>query len=233
MDCLFCIELLFSTGPQPCDTKADVCLLVDASSSITFYNPSYDNWSLQLEFLSQLVNLFKIGPDDTRVGAVVFSDDAHLEFALDTYTNAISVKNAIMNITYLNQSTNTEEAFIVAREQCFNFANGDRPNIQNLAIIISDGRPEPFSVSAAVVAAQSLKDRPTAATVLAIGVTDMIDKNFLHDISSPPQIENKNYFATADFKTLGTIRKEIGTATCEIITGKSSLLNFYLATCFA
>ena len=169
-----------------------------------------------------MVNLFKIGPDDTRVGAVVFSDDARLEFTLDTYTNAISVKNAIMDITYLNKTTtNTEEAFIVAREQCFNFANGDRPNIQNLAIIISDGRPEPFSVSAAVAAAQSLKDRPTAAIVLAIGVTDMIDKNFLQDISSLPQIENQNYFTTADFNTLGTIRREVSAATCEVIKGKN------------
>ena len=103
-----------------------------------------------------------------------------------------------MNIRYLNQSTNTEEAFIVAREQCFNFANGDRQNIQNLAIIISDGRPEPFPVPAAVAAAQALKD--TGAIVLAIGVTSRIDKTFLQDISSPPQIENQNYFTSADYQ---------------------------------
>ena len=227
MACLFYIELFFPTGPQPCDTKVDICLLVDASSSITYYNPSdnsLDNWLLQLQFLSQLVDLFKIGPDDTRVGAIVFSDDVHLEFSLDTYTNAISVKNAIMNIRYLNQGTNTEEAFIVAREQCFNFANGDRQNIQNLAIIISDGRPEPFPEPAAVAAAQALKD--TGAIVLAIGVTSRIDKTFLQDISSPPQIENENYFTTADFSTLGTIRREVSAATCEAITGKSLLFHF-------
>ena len=223
---IFTLILHYFSGPDPCEAKVDLCLIVDASDSITFYNPpdgSYDNWQLQLDFLSLLVDLFTIGPDATRVGAVVFSEDVRLAFSLDTYTDVESVKKAIYNLDYLDQQTNTAEAFRVTREECFNIATGDRPNIQNLAIIISDGRPEPnadMRIPAALQEAQALRD--TGVIILAIGVTDRIDADFLRDMSSLPQIEGQNYFTATDFNFLGTIRRSLVEETCEKIKGNLS-----------
>ena len=168
---------------------------------------------------------FKIGPDDTRVGAVVFSTDVKLVFELNKYTDAASVNKAIKNITHSNQTTNTAEAFKVAREQCFNIANGDRSNFKNVAILISDGRPEPdpdTKVPAALKEAQTLKDNGTI--VFAIGVTNWINKDFLRDISSIPQIENQNYFTAPDFTSFTSIKKIFSNEACEEITGKQKTL---------
>lgn len=47
-----------------CETKVDVCLIIDSSGSIRDNNPadrSYDNWQLLLDFLSTLVGAFTIG----------------------------------------------------------------------------------------------------------------------------------------------------------------------------
>ena len=164
---------------------------------------------------------FKIGPDDTRVGAVVFSTNVTLVFKLNKYTDAASVNNAIKNLTHSNQTTNTAEALKVAREQCFNTANGDRSNFKNVAILISDGRPEPdphTKIPAALKEAQALKDNGTI--VFAIGVTNWIDKDFLRDISSTPQIENQNYFTAPEFTALTRIKKAFSREACEEITGK-------------
>ena len=122
----------------------DLCFIIDSSGSIRDNNPpggTPDNWDLQLRFLSRLVDLFTIGPTATKVGAVVFSEQVNLVFTMDTFTDAQSIKDAILGLTYFGQTTNTPEGLKVTREQCFNQANGERPGILNLAIFISDGVP--------------------------------------------------------------------------------------------
>ena len=161
----------------------DLCFIVDASKSIKHYNPA--NWALQLEFLTLIVDRFTVSPKEVRIGAVVFSDHAELAFKLNNFTDAEAVKNAIFNVKYLNRSTNTAEAFRITREQCFNVANGDRHNVQNMAILISDGRPEPdenIRVPAALAEAEALKN--TDVILLAIGVTNHIDVDFLQCVIS-------------------------------------------------
>ncbi len=201
----------------------DLCFIVDSSGSIRDNNPadgSFDNWRLQLDFLAQLVDLFTIAPDATRVGAVVFSEQVNLMFALNTYEDAESVKNAILGLAYLGQTTNTPEAFRVTREQCFSSRNGDRPNVQNLAIFISDGVPFPTNrKDPALREAELLKN--TRVSLVAIGVTDVIDLDFLRTISSPPQVQGQNYFVAVDFTALEEIRRAVGEGTCEVVQGIS------------
>ena len=208
---------------ETCNAKADICFIVDASTSITYYNTqdeSSDNWALQLEFLTRIVDRFTVSPNDVRIGAVVFSEDAELAFKLSNFSDAETVKREIFKMKYLNQSTNTADAFKVTGDECFKFSNGDRHNIPNLAILISDGRPEPDEnrrVPAALAEAEALKDKN--ATLLTIGVTDRIDADFLRSVSSAPQIEGQNYFLAPDFKYLGTIQEAVVEGSCEPITG--------------
>ena len=203
-----------------CAVQVDLCFIIDSSGSIRDNNPpggQPDNWDLQLQFLSGLVDLFTIGPTATKVGAVVFSEQVNLVFTLDTYTDAQSIRDAILGLAYLGQTTNTPEGLKVTREQCFNQANGDRPNVQNLAIFISDGVPFPANrKDPAMREAESLKG---VATVIAIGVTDVIDRDLLKTISSSPQTENQNWFVAVDFSELDIIRRSVGEGTCEVVAG--------------
>ena len=198
----------------------DLCFIIDSSGSIRDNNPpggSPDNWQLQLEFLSRLVDLFSIGPTATKVGAVVFSEQVNLVFTLDTFQDAQSIKDAILNLAYLGQTTNTPEGLRVTREQCFSRSNGDRPNVQNLAIFISDGVPfPPERRDPAIREAEALK---SVTNVIAIGVTNVIDRELLKTISSSPQIENQNWFVAVDFSALGTIRRAVGEGTCVALEG--------------
>ena len=142
-------------------------------------------------------------------------------FTLDTFTDAQSVKDAINGIAYMGQETNTPEALKVTREQCFNRANGDRHNVQNLAIFISDGVPYPDNRrDPAIVEAQALKG--SSVSVIAIGVTDIIDKDLLRIISSPPQIEGQNFFTAVAFTDLATIRRAVGEGTCDVVKGSKA-----------
>ena len=198
----------------------DLCFIIDSSGSIRDNNPpggQPDNWQLQLEFLSRLVDLFTIGPDATKVGAVIFSDQVRLAFSLDTYTNAQSIKDAIYSLPYFGQTTNTPEGLRVTREECFSQANGDRANVQNLAIFISDGVPHPENLrDPAIREAEALK---RVTSVIAIGVSNVIDRDLLRTISSAPQVENQNWFLAVDFSELDIIRRSVGEGTCEVVAG--------------
>ena len=200
----------------------DLCFIIDSSGSIRDNNPpggQPDNWQLQLDFLSRLVDIFTVGPDATKVGAVVFSELVNLVFTLNTFTDAQSVKDAILRLPYLGETTNTAEALMVTREQCFSRQNGDRAKVSNLAVLISDGVPFPlFRKDSALREANALK--ASGVSVVAIGVTNVIDGDFLRDISSPPQLKGRNFFVAADFAVLEEIRRSVGTGTCVLVEGR-------------
>ena len=206
--------LVSFVDPQRCTQVADICLIIDSSGSITEH--SDDNWRLMREFLSSLVDYFTVGHDQTRFGAVVFSDAAKLEFALNRYNDAESVKRALMSLKHLRQETNTPDAIQVAREQCFNVANGDRPEIQNVAIIVTDGVPHPANRrNPAIAQAHVLRSYNTR--MIAVGITDRIDMDFLKEMSSQPQKEGKDFFRSADFTALDQISKTVADVGCATI----------------
>ena len=209
--------------PEPCEQKkVDLCFIIDSSGSITDANPrdnSYDNWDIQKKFVASLLDLFEIAPDATRVGAVVFSETVSLEFSLDTYTDTQSVKDAILDLVHMNGETNTPEAFRIATSECFNKARGDRPNVDNLAIFISDGKPHPPETRTEPAKAEAEALKMTGARVISIGITNDISEDFLQSVSSPPQIEGESYFKVANFRALTAIRKAVGEGTCKKIIG--------------
>ena len=196
----------------------DICLIIDSSGSIRDKNPSdgTDNWQLQLEFLATLIGAFTIGPDDTRVGAIVFSTKATLAFSLNDYTTIDEIQNAIRNIAYMGGWTNTPKALLQTRLQCFNPTTGDRPGVDNLVIIVTDGTPHPYKKKEPAIREAAVL-RNTEVTMIAIGVTDMIDEDFVKEMSSPPQIKDQNYFMAADFSALSKIATNIVAVTCGML----------------
>ncbi len=206
-----------------CETPVDLCLIIDSSGSIRDNNPadgSYDNWDLQLQFLASLVGAFSISSSGTRVGAVIFSEQVVLGFYLDTYNTKEEIQRAITSTPYIGQTTNTPEALIQTRTQCFNQARGDRPNVVNLAVIVTDGLPfPPTRRQPAIDEAAAL--RATGVTMIAIGITDFVDVDFLRQMSSPPQIEGENFFTATDFTALREISRTVAQGTCDaVIAGR-------------
>ncbi len=212
----------------------DLCFVIDSSGSIRDNNPadrSFDNYELQLQFLTSVVSAFTIGPDATRVGAILFSEQVILHFALDTYDTAGAINAALLATPYLGQTTNTPQALIQTRTECFSTGNGDRPNVPNLAIVITDGVPFPDSRrSPALDEARALRD--SGATVISIGITDNIDADFLREMSSPPQIEGQNYFTATDFNALQEIQNTVVEGTCTTLEGKTVVLFFKRPLCW-
>ena len=68
-------------------------------------------------------------------------NEAWLNFYLTNFTDVQSLRTAINNIRYLDENTNTTGGLRLMRTEIFNAANGDRPDVPNVAILITDGNP--------------------------------------------------------------------------------------------
>ena len=66
---------------------------------------------------------------------------AYLQFYLPNYTDTQSLERAIRRIHYCDENTNTTGGLQVARTELFNAANGDRSDVLNVIVLITDGNP--------------------------------------------------------------------------------------------
>jgi collagen type VI alpha len=109
-------------------------IILDASTSV-----QPENWDKMLLSTRRLVRDIDSKGDNVRIGLVVFSTEAHVEFHLNSYKNKDDIIDAISRIKYTYGMTNTADALKLMRTEMFSPANGDRPGIANLAIVITDG----------------------------------------------------------------------------------------------
>ena len=68
-----------------------------------------------------------------------FSQRANTEFTLDRYTDKTSLVEAIRNIQHTGGDTNIADGLRLMRRMLFSGRNGDRSDVKNVAIVITDG----------------------------------------------------------------------------------------------
>lgn len=190
---------------------ANIMLLMDSSSSIWIVD-----YEKQLNFAQTLVDNFDIGPTDTqvRLGAITFSNRAHLEFSIDRYNDSRHLKRALGNIPYRSGQTNTAEALQLLKKEI-----QPRLSIYKspfMAIVITDGRSR--DALATSLAAKELHE--LGVHVYAIGVGSSCDINELKSIVS----DKKNVRLVDSYSALQGIAISFGVKTCE---GRSHFILLY------
>ena len=199
-----------------CEAALDIVMVVDSSGSIRDNNPtdgSYDNWALLLDFLVDIVNRFRIGPDYTQIGLVVYSEYAFNQFYLNTYQDKDSMINAIRSMRYLGSFTNTSGGLRKMHSEQFTFERGDRSNRENIAIVITDGVS---NREAENTITEAEKAHNKSIKIFSLGITNSIDRNEVRRISSLPQELNRNYFFAESFQqsALSNVLVQVSEQSC-------------------
>ena len=109
--------------------------MVDESGSI-----GTGSFNVTKSFLSQLVGLLDVDSGNTRMGLVTFSSSARKHFDLTTHSSASSIQSAILSLRYSRGSTNTAGALSYVRTTMLTSAAGDRPNVPNVVVLMTDGK---------------------------------------------------------------------------------------------
>lgn len=155
----------------------DLAILLDASGSVEL-----KNFELMKDFVRELIPVVDEGGNNVRVGVIVFESNASVQFYLRSFKTRNDVLNAIRKIKYTEgSSTNTAVALEYMRTTMFNGTKGDRPNVDNVAILMTDGKSDNTSLT--VAAARRAKEQ--GVTIYAIGI-DNPNTVELDDIASEP-----------------------------------------------
>lgn len=188
--------------------------VVDSSGSIRYGNTGgEDNWHLILEFVTDMIKIFDIGPSGTRIGLVMYSDRAVSKFYLNTFGFMDQVVDAVVALEgqFMGGQTNTSGGLRVMLEDQFNRFNGDRPDIKNIAVVITDGES---NVDRQRTIPDAEAARSAGIAIFSIGVTNAVNEQELRQMSSMPQYRDQNYYMSAGFDVLGDILAKVASETC-------------------
>ena len=113
----------------------DIIFVVDESGSI-----GSSNFNLVKSFLSRLVCRLDIDSGNTRVGLVTYASNVGSGFNLSDYNTVAPMQSAISRLTYSTGGTNTSGALAYVRTTMLTAAAGDRSNVPNVVVVLTDGQ---------------------------------------------------------------------------------------------
>ena len=187
-----------------CDeAEIDLVFVLDASTSVTA-----PNFELMKDFVKDFLFIADIDNGNVRVGIIIYSTEDYVQFQLNTYRSKVEIFDAIDNIPYRYGSTNTADALNTMRTEMFTRANGDRPNVPNICIVVTDGVS---NINSRRTIPEAEQARAEGIHIYAIGI-GLTDTTELDGIASQPASENS--FAVQEFSELRTLRDQVFSAFC-------------------
>ena len=178
--------------------------VVDSSTSVT-----EQNFLVVKDFMIDFLSEASIDDGSVRVGVILFSDDDYLQFQLNDYSDKLSLLRAIDAIPYKRGNTNTADALQTMRSEMFTRANGDRPNVQNVALVITDGVS---NINQPRTIPEAERARAEGIHIYSIGI-GLSDTKELDAMASRPADENS--FTVQEFNELYILREQIFHALCK------------------
>ncbi|XP_034725868.1 matrilin-4 isoform X2 [Etheostoma cragini] len=178
--CLLTLAALASARPkagpeQKCKSgPVDLVFLIDSSRSVRPHE-----FETMRKFMIDILSTLDIGLNATRVGVVQYSSQLRNEFSLKTHAKLDAMVKNINEIIPLAQGTMTGLAIKYIMNSAFIAEEGDRPQVPNVAVIVTDGRPQDRVAEVAVEA------REKGIEIYAVGVA-RADMASLRAMASPP-----------------------------------------------
>ena len=181
--------------------------LLDSSGSI-----GESNFELVRQFVLDVSRIFRIGPRNTQIGVIIFSDSSQVIFNLNRHQDRQSLERAIRRIPYLAGATDTAEGLRDLLNG-FSAASGVRllsEAVPRVAIVLTDGHSDiPTLTERAALAVLA-----AGIQVYAVGVGESFNMEELQTIASHPDerfIHSAATFGTREFQTL---RRELRATAC-------------------
>jgi hypothetical protein len=172
-----------STSMECCNNgRVDVALVIDSSESIVMSEFHFEMlWSLT----ENIIMTADVESGNVRFALTVFTHKVFNEFLLNKYKTRSDMIEHISDLPIRSGSTKTGQALKNLYTNVFKASSGDRNNVQNVAIVITDGE----SINSTYTAAQAYKAKSSGIQIIAVGI-DVADISELYEIASTPKDEN-------------------------------------------
>lgn len=181
-----------------------MAIILDAS-----WSPFY-SYELSQDLATLLVQGLNFNFGRIQVAVVTFQDTADVRFQLNTYTLQDEVVTAIaFDQDIWRSGTNTADAFSILTDQIFTSANGDRNGIDNIAIVLSDGKS---NVDSDLTISKAEAARNSGIRVVSVGMGSNVNPGELEGMASEPA--SQNVFYLPDENQLEDVANQILDAIC-------------------
>lgn len=188
-----------------CGNKpADVVFLLDSSNSI--WGPHFRT---QLQFVKDVVSMFQVDVNHTRIGIVTYGSRVRREFYLNEFLTKPGVLSAIDRIRQMQgYATHTPRAIKFMRQTMFTTEKGARADVAKIGIILTDGQ----SSNMLLTVWEASKAKKDNVNIFAIGIGSKINTRELRLMASRPTHEH--FFKVTDFHALQNIKDMLAVRTC-------------------
>ncbi|KAL3863774.1 hypothetical protein ACJMK2_005509 [Sinanodonta woodiana] len=195
------------------EAKVDLVIILDASSSVT-----QNNFDKMKVFAEQIADYSNISSGAVRLGVLTYSTNVKDIFYLKTYSNKGDIIQAIRNIEYTKGNTNTAGAIKRATDTFFLKGNGDRDDVRNVLVILTDGKS---NINEENTIKEANNARASGIHIFAVGIKDA-DEEELNGIADKPAIQNR--FFVDEFDKLAEILDKLFIRICRDMTNDQSSL---------
>ena len=206
---------------DPCFAKVDLVFILDSSTSVG--NNNYDKMK---DFVKKFLHSANIDNGEVRVGLLSYSTTVKVEFQLNTFGSKTEVFNAVDAIPWRYGSTNTADGLQTMHADMFTEANGDRPGVPNICIIMTDGVS---NINYQRTIPEAVTAREKGIHIYAIGIA-LKDLREVNGIASEPA--SLNVFAVDSFDELEGLDEKIFEATCPGNSNFKFLLSIFLISLY-
>lgn len=210
------MSVCFSVSEQ-CTQKSDVAFVIDSSGSI-----SRRNFQKEKEFVKEVASTFKMGPDQSQIAVISYSDEAQIDIKFGEYSNVNDFNAAVDSVKHQRQRTRIDLALDLAASSLFTLEGGSRPNVAKVMVILTDGKqtnmPGSKTLDIAVRPLQNIN-----VTIFAVGVGNAIDINELLLLVGN---NGENLFRAQNFNELAKDSLRLASQTCKRIrppTGETTV----------
>lgn len=190
-----------------CEGDVDVAFILDSSGSIEM-----EDFDGARNFIENLAKTFKIAPQKTHVGLMIYSDEAKIMSRFGKIMSHQDLRAELDSLPHLRGKTRIDLALKLASDQLFNRNEGMRSSstVRKVAIVITDGRQSPAADAIRLdEAAAPLLVR--GVKVLSIGIGDKVDEYELKMMVDNPE---KHAFWAETYRALGVQLATIARESC-------------------
>jgi len=197
-------------------TRANIVFLISSSSSICNSQNSCTQWSLELSFVSNIINAFNIGTNNVRVGLVTYSATVNSRFNMNQYTDKNSLINGVSSQQYTpggNGPIDFAGGLREARTSQFTLARGLRLGAANVLIVLTNGES---SVTNAAAVSELNLIRAAGILVIPVGLSATATNQVVSSlVVPPPPFLNWNFFLNAAInQNLQSLASPVSTQVC-------------------
>lgn len=126
-------QISFVFGVSGCTRQMDIVFILDVSGSVE------EEYQQSVAFTRTVVAGLDIASGAVRVGAIAFATGINGQFYLNQNIGRQSGVINSLDFYNISGTTNTPLALTEVKNNQFTSSRGDRPGVQNYAILVSDG----------------------------------------------------------------------------------------------